>query len=239
MSRQDRLDRREAAQTEPEGYGGSLSCRSQVEAGLQILREKIGQNIPIRFSWDRTGKQEFPVPMDGTKPNWPAIDIFGASGRFAISAKGAPLPIDAVGFGYRVDGDDISIDLDSVTFKGLAKRLNPSADSMSSSPMGDTPAGFDPVTIAWSLFSIVQIIVGLLNPHLSVCMGGNVAAEAILAGDKLTIKFSECPSVKLVAYWTFLLSVPSIEVVPEKATVFLNGSGLVGSRIKSREFPFE
>lgn len=234
MSRQDRLDRREAAQTEEHGFGGSFSVKPQVESALRAIRLWIGEGVEMSASWDRTGKQEFPIPLNGQPPEHNAADLFGASGRFELSAVGAiGLPIDKLGFGYRVIGDDIAIDGDPIVIKGLAKKLSSNSDAPGSA------AGVEPITLIWTAFNIVRMIIGILNPKLSILLGGNVSFTAVLNGDVLTIKFNQCPSVKLVAFWTFSLEVPSAEITLDHATVFLHGEGLVASRFKSRTLEFE
>lgn len=232
MSRQDRIDRREAARAESTGYGGTLSCRESVVSALDIIRQRIGEGVVMRASWDRTGIQEFPILGEGAKTGWPAVEIFGKSGRFELSAKGAQLPVDSVGFGYRVDGDDVVIDLDAVTLKGLALRLNPA----STEAPGSSPAGMDPITIAWTVFSVLRMVWQVMHPQASVMLGGNVSCEAVLTGDGLAIRFSQCPSVKLKVIWTMSLAVTGVDLTPEKAVVLLRGDGMIASLIKSRDF---
>jgi hypothetical protein len=235
MSRQDRIDRREAAQTEEHGYGGSFSIKPMVEAAFTTLRTWVGEGVEMKASWDRTGKQEFPIPLNGKPPEYSAVDIFGASGRFDLSAIGAVgLPVDSLGFAYRVIGDDISIDGDPIIFKGLARKL-----SSNDHATGNSAAGIEPITMIWTAFNLIRMIVGILNPKLSILLGGNVSCTAVLNGDVLTITFSQCPSVKLVAFWTFTLEVPAVVINQDKAVASLHGEGVIASRIKSREFVFE
>jgi len=236
MSREERIARREAARTDATGYGGAISCRSQIQSALSLIRERVGEGVAMRISWDRTGKQEFPIYGGKSESyEWPAIDIFGSSGRFTLSAKGSPnLPIDAIGLGYRIEGDDITIDIDPVVLKGLAAKISkPASAAGASSPSGS------PLMIAWTIFSIVQFIVAIFRTHAELLLGGNVSLEAVLNGDTLTVKFSQCPAVRLTMYWEFRFDVPSIVVTPEKVTVALDGDGLIASRIKSREFAIE
>lgn len=235
MSRQDRLDRREAAQADEHGFGAAFPIKPLVEAAFAAIRTWIGEGVEMRMSWDRTGKQEFPIPLNGEPPKHDAADIFGLSGRFDLSAKGAiGIPVDALGFGYRVIGEDISIDGDPIVFKGLAAKL-----SSNDHAAGAAAPGIEPITMIWTAFNIVRMIIGILNPKLSVLLGGNVSCTAVLNGDVLTIKFSQCPSVKLVAFWTFSMEVTAVEINLEKAVASLHGEGLIASRIKTREFPFE
>lgn len=227
MSRQDRIDRRNA--NDPTGYGGSLSCRPMVEAAIAAMRQYVGEARPLEIRWDRTGKQEFPV--NGTIPT--AGDLFGKAGRFSIAAPGAVgLLVDSVGFAYLIDGDDVCLDLDQLRVKGLAAMMPTSAT-------GSQPAGIDPLTIAWTVFTLVRVIYGILNPKLSVLLGGNISLKATLDGSTLTIAFSECPSIKLVAFWEFHLAVTGAIVTAEKAVVSLHGNGLIESMIKQREFLFD
>lgn len=234
MTYQSRIERRQAAQTEAMGYGGTLSCRPLIESAIRTIRERIGENIVMEAAWDRTGRQEFPILGDGANRSYPAIEIFGASGRFRLSAVGASLPLDSIGFRYRVDGDDIAIDPDEMIFKGLARRFDDSTSAPSS-----TPAGMDPLTIAWTVFSVIRIAWQVMHPKIAILLGGNVSCKAVLQGDTLTITFTQCPSVRLTILWETVFEVPSVQISAEKAAVALHGEGIIGSRVHGRDFVFE
>ena len=232
MSHQDRIDRREAAHTEPTGYGGTLACKPQVEAAFEVIRQRIGEGVVMRAAWGRSGIQEFPVLGEGAQTGWSARDIFGRYGHFALSAKGASLPVDAIGFGYTIEGDDVRIEPDAVTFKGLALRLNPA----SAAAPGASPAGMDPITIAWTVFSVLRTVWQIMHPQASVMLGGDVSCEAVLHGDSLSVRFLKCPSVKLKVIWTMSLEVTGVDLTTDKAVILLHGEGLIASLVKSREF---
>ena len=66
-------------------------------------------------------------------------------------------------------------------------------------------------------------------------LGGNVSASAVLLGETITVDFQQCPSVKLVALFTFHLSVKQVVITEENVHVEFGGSRLV----KSRDFAVE
>ena len=110
-------------QASTSGPAGTIHGQAQIRSLLDWWREHIGSDVKASISWDRTGAQAFPLLARG---DWSAQALFGKSGRIELSAIGAKdLLIECIGFGYRIAGDDISFDLDPVTFKGLALRLGP------------------------------------------------------------------------------------------------------------------
>jgi hypothetical protein len=82
----------------------------------------------------------------------------------------------------------------------------------------------------WTIASVVRDIFALLNPTCDLQLGGNVAATGVLKGDTLTIDFQQCPSVKLVALFTFQLSVKRVEITEQSVRVVFTGSRFVKER---------
>ena len=217
----------ECQNVQASGPAGAIHARTQIAAALARWRQYIGENVKASISWDRTGAQNFPLLARG---DWSALALFGKSGRMELSAPGAAgLPVNSLGFGYRVTGDDISLDLDPVTLRGLALRLSPSSPGSQSTPTAPIPSQFDPLTI-WTIFSVFRDIWSLLHPSCDLQLGGNVSATGVLTGDMLAIDFQQCPSVKLVALFTFQLSVKRVEITEQSVRVIFGGSRFVKER---------
>ena len=153
--------------------------------------------------------------------------VFGKFGHVQMSANGAAkLPIQSLGFGYKVDGDDITIDADPVTLKGLGATLNP---TIKHSLQVGAPSEIGPGTVL-TIVSVIRGVWSLLNPTADLQLGGNVSATAVLTGDTLAVDFQQCPSIKLVALFTFQLRVERVEITETSLRVLFGGSRLVKER---------
>lgn len=200
------------------GSAGAIKGRKQIQDVLNWWKANIGGGVKATARWDRTGAQSFPLLANG---NWSIGALCGKYGHVEASAKGSNFPIDAIGFGYRVAGDDVTVDLDPVTIKGL--KLSQS-DVMQSGP-----SEFGPGTLL-TVLTVVRGIYSLLHPSCDLQLGGNVSASGVLTGDMLAIDFEACPSIKLVALFTFQLAVKRLEIKAESVRVMFNGSSIVKER---------
>ena len=223
------------------GPAGVIYARPQIQSVFAWWRNKIGDGVTGSINWDRTGAQTFPLLAQG---DWSALAIFGKSGRIEVSAYGArALPVDSLGFGYRVIGDDMSFDCDPVLVKGLAAQLGAGSKqgSLKNGTYGTdgtdgTAASKDvvPARIGlmgiWTVATVVRDIFALLNPTCDLQMGGNVAATGVLKRDTLTIEFQQSPSVKLVALFTFQLTIHRVEITEQSVRVVFSGSRIVKER---------
>ena len=203
------------------GAAGTFHGREQITEALDWIRSNVGEGVPMTFSWHRSGLQNFPLLA---KADWSALAIFGRSGRIEIDAPNSQLPVDHVGFGYRIAGDDLVIDADGITIKGAASLLSPRESSEMSGAMG-----LDPMTI-WSVLSVMRMVWSVLNPSADLTLGGNVSAEAVLNGDMLTVTFKQMPSIRLVSIFTFQLGVQRVEISPTKVRLVFSGSRWVKER---------
>ena len=208
------------------GPAGVLHARFQIESALACWREHIGEGTIIKVSWDRTGAQTFPLLAKG---DWSAVALFGQSGRIEVAATGAKsIPINSLGLGYRVTGEDISIDLDPVLLKGLATRLG-TANKQTYETNEDPVSRIGPMTM-WTITTIVRDVFSLLHPSCDLQLGGNLSATAELNGELLAIDFQQGPSIKLIALFTFQLSVKRVEITPKSVRLVFGGSRLVKER---------
>ena len=217
------------------GPAGVIHARSQIQSVFEWWRKEIGDGVTGSVNWDRTGAQTFPLLAQG---DWTALALFGKSGRIEVSAYGAKgLPIDSLGIGYRVLGDDMSFDCDPVLVKGLAARLGAGSNqgALKNGTYGTDarkdvfPARFGLMGI-WTITTVIRDIFALLNPTCDLQLGGNVSATGVLNKDTLIIDFQQCPSVKLVALFTFQLTVKRVEITEQSIRVDFSGSRFVKER---------
>ena len=200
------------------GPAGAIKGRQQIQDVLSWWRANIGVGVKATARWDRTGAQSFPLLAKG---DWSIGALCGKYGHVEASAKGSKFPIEAIGFGYRIAGDDVTLDLDPVTIKGL--KLSQS-DTMQTGP-----SEFGPGTLL-TVLSVVRGIYSLLHPSCDLQLGGTVSASGVLNGEMLAIDFDACPSIKLVALFTFQLAVKRLEIKEDSVRVLFTGSSIVKER---------
>lgn len=205
------------------GSAGAIHGKDHVRGIFAWWRANIGEGVKAEMRWDRSGAQSFPLLA---KADWSPVAVFGKYGHMDLSAKGAVgLPVDAIGFGYRVDGDDITIDADPLTLKGLGQAFNPAAkQSLTTGPSQIGPGA------VLTIVSVVRGLWSLLNPSADLQLGGNVSATAALTGDTLAIDFQQCPSICIKALFTFTLGVKRVVITESNIHVEFSGSRLVKSR---------
>jgi hypothetical protein len=155
------------------------------------------------------------------KGDWSVGALCGKYGHAELSAKGSRLPIDSIGVGYKVNGNDVTFDIDPLTISVL--KLNQPAS------MQAEPSEFGPGTLL-TVATLMRGIYSLLNPTCDLQLGGTVSATGVLNGDMLAIDFESCPSIKLVALFTFQLAVKRLEIKPDTFRVVFTGSSLVKER---------
>jgi hypothetical protein len=209
------------------GFGGAIHGRSQIQQVLTSWRERIGTS-PVEFAWRRTGGQTFPLIHQQPK-QWSCQNILGSLGEFSIEAPGSKLPVQPISIGYRrsVSGLELT---GKVTVAESLLGFPGDSGSASQSSMAD-PSQIGPMTIL-TIVQVVQGVISILNPHVDLTLGGTVSATCQLAADRdeLTINFRDMPGVKIVAWFTFNLSVKSLVITPENVHLEFSGSRWVKSR---------
>jgi hypothetical protein len=200
------------------GSAGAIRGKQQIQDLLLWWRANIGEGVKTTARWDRTGAQTFPLLAKG---DWSVGALCGKYGHAELSAKGSRLPIDAIGFGYQVAGDDVTFDIDPLTISVL-KLKQPAS-------MQAGPSEFGPGTLL-TVITVVRGIYSLLHPTCDLQLGGTVSATGVLNGEMLAIDFESCPSIKLVALFTFQLAVKRLEVKADSVRVLFTGSSLVKER---------
>jgi hypothetical protein len=211
------------------GQAGVIAGREPIRQVISWFRDLIGPDIPVTGTWDRSGAQTFPLLAKG---NWSALAIYGRYGHFEFSATGAKnLPIDRVGFGYQVSGEDVAFDLDKVTVKGLALKLGllpPQSSTLTTAPAPPPPK--IGVLTALTIASAVKNILALLWPSVDLTLGGNVSATATLKGDVLHVDFTQGPTVRIRSLFEFNLAVKHVEISESQVFVEFSGSRWIKSR---------
>lgn len=207
------------------GSGGAIHARTQIHSALEWWKHSIGEGTKLTIRWNRSGAQTFPLLAQG---DWSATAIFGRTGRLEVEATSGNLPVTSLGLTYRILGDDVSIDLDPLHLTGIAARLGANSNS---EPQVASPlvSAFGPVT-AWTIVSLARDLVSLLHPSCDLKLAGDITASAEMLGEILVIEFSQPPSVRFVALFTFQLSVNRIEISAQSVRLLFSGSRLVKER---------
>ena len=200
------------------GPAGAIKGKQQIEDVLYWWKANIGEGVKATARWDRTGAQTFPLLA---KCDWSVNALCGKYGHAELSAKGSRLPLESIGFGYKVNGNDVTFDIDPLTVSVL--KLNQPASIQAG------PPEFGPGTVV-TVISVLRGLYSLLNPTCDLQLGGTVSASGVLAGDMLTVEFENCPSIKLVALFTFQLAVKRLEIKGDSVRVMFTGSSIVKER---------
>ena len=206
--------------------GGSINARPQIEAAIAFIRQRVGEGVPMRFEWDRTGAQSLPLLKGGA---WTPDAIYGKSGEFRISAEGAVgLPLQDVAIGYRFVKGRLRLRGETEIDAGILDWSHAGGDGASTGG-GSGAVGIDPMTLL-TVFSVLNSIWQALHPTADLTLGGNISCEAILHGDTLAVKFKQAPSVRVVAWFTFVLGVDAVDISTEKVRIGFTGSRWVKER---------
>ena len=207
------------------GPAGAIRGRHQIDQVLNWWRQHIGAGTRATFRWDRSGNAVFHLLA---RTDWSAKSVFGEAGRMELSAIGAAdLPIESLGFAYRIIGSDLVFDVDPVRLPGLAARLGsePASDVMTASP----PQSIGILTL-WSIASIVRDVCQILRPTCDLQLGGTVTGTAVLTDDTLSITFPEGPSIRIACLFQFLLKVERVDISGQSVRVLFGGSRLIRER---------
>lgn len=197
---------------------GTLHAKEWIQSGIDWFRWKVGENRPVSFKWDRTGPQEMPISRASVDP----VAILGRSGRIELSVDEAVnLPVNALGFGYVLDGNDVEIDLDKTRLKRILSHFGDETTD-------DQPkaVGVSPGTIL-TIFSVIRAIYLLRHPKFDLLIGGNITAKCVLVGDTLTVTFDQGPGVVYTSFFRVQLRLESVEITTERVVCHFSGSRLM------------
>ena len=211
------------------GIAGSIHGQTQIRSAIDWFRRHVGEGVTAEWKWDRSGTQSLPLLARG---DWSAMALFGGYGHMHLSAPDAiGLPVKTIGFTYRIRGDDVAIDLDDINFPGLALSLGPNLPMRSSECSGTASAPPQlGILTAWSIVSMIKEVWSILHPTCDLQLGGSVGASAVLRNDQLEIDFQQPPTIKLVALFSFQLSVKRVEINERSVRIIFGGSRLVHER---------
>lgn len=197
--------------------GGELAIKLFVESLSRMVRSYLGDGVKFTAQWDRSGVQEIKLSLSKSQ-KYTAIDLFGMNGRFAASAPDANVPVNSLAFGYRMSGRDVIFDIEPITVVGLVDKI----EGEQPAAMGSNPSGIDPITAISLGFTIIRLLITVLNPTLTIQLGGRVEFSAVLKGDSLIAELTQPPSVVFMGQ---RLTATKAELTPDKLELFLTGAG--------------
>lgn len=188
-----RSDRAASATTVP--------VSAKVTQAIEFMRQYVGEDAPLRLSWDRSGASVLPL-LGGDKGQWTTENLFGRMGEFSASAPTSKLPVTEASCGYRVIGDDLEV-TPRVLIRGMAARIAPASSAVGASA---DPVGFGPMAIL-TVFQVAKGIWDLLHPSISIELPGNMTMSITLHGSEIIVDFERMPSVHASAFFNFDLAI--------------------------------
>lgn len=210
------------------GPGGTIHASSQIQSAMDYFRKYVGEGNSASMVWDRNGAGQISLLA---RQEWTAQAIFGTFGEIQLSAPSAiDLPFTEVGFKYKIVGRDLIIDADAIKLAGMVDKLGLSKVANATGPYGII--GIDDALEIYWIFSAIRDIASILWPSVDLTLPGQIAADAMLSGDTLTVNFTQPPRVKISFLFRFDLGVRKVTIQPHKVTVDFSGS----SWIKQRSF---
>lgn len=206
---------------QPAASAGVIHGRDRIIAALDFIRSRVGEGVPMRFEWGRTGAQSLPLLRGG---EWTPLAIYGKSGEFRMSAAGAVnLPVNDVSLGYRIVDGKLRLRGETEIDAGVLDWSKPATASSSKA------VGVDPMTVL-TVISVLNGIWQMLHPTADITLGGNVSCEAVLNDGVLSIKFTQAPNIRIVAWFTFNLGVESVDISADRVRVGFSGSRWIKER---------
>jgi len=206
---------------------GVLHIGPQVEQMFTWWRGSIGEGVKATAEWDAARDKGSVSLLKNAEWSLPAT--YGNSGEFRLFAPGAKLPITEASLRYRFVNGKLRVYGETELDPSFLELNRPPQD-VAEIGAGE-PVGFGPMTIL-TVFSVLHGIWSITHPTCDVILPGHITCEAVLVGDNLSIKFTNAPSIRLVAWWEFNLGIQTVDINPQRVKV-----GLTGSRwFKSKTF---
>ena len=216
------------------GAGGTLHARQYIQTAIDRWRYEIGATkadgspVKVQAAWRRTGGQTFPL-IHQKPEQWTFQNVMGTLGEFSFVAPGSKLPSPEMSLQYRRSNGQIRVT--GELFLTDAQAGFPGDALSASGPQMAAPVGFGPMEVL-EILKVIQGIISLLNPQADLTLGGQVTATCWLddAKSEIHVEFQEGPALRVVAWWTFNLSVKSLVISPENIHIEFGGSKLIKSR---------
>jgi hypothetical protein len=166
-----------------------------VESVLNSVRQYFPDGSNIKIGWQRVGGKSA-LLVSGSHE---LVDILGSSGRIDMQAEGSGnLPLNKLGFGYRIQAGKIAIKLDEVEF------ALPGGDTVSSS----VEVG-NPLLIAWTILGAIKNVYDVFHPTIDLYLAENIALTATI-GETCSIRFDRGePAIR--AHWAFFMGLLRVE----------------------------
>lgn len=216
------------------GPAGTIHAGSQVRQMFAYFDQYIGQGKVSSFDWQRPQSKINLLALKDVE----AVEWLGKSGRIQLDSPDAiGLPVKSLAFTYRLVGKNLVIDAEPFTLQGIVDQLGLSNKS---SAMGVTPVGIigiDDALLVWEVISMIRDIVAFLHPSADIMIPDEVAGNAVLNGDILTIKFDKPVTIRIQWVFTFPLAVKTVTIDQSKMNVHCEFSG--SKCLRSRDFKIE
>lgn len=213
------------------GPAGTIHAGSQVRQMFAYFGQYIGEGKVSSFDWQRPQSKINLLALKDVE----AVEWMGKSGRIQLDSPDAiGLPVKSLAFTYRLVGKNLVIDAEPFTLQGIVDQLGL---SKSASATGETPVGIigiDDALLVWQIISCIRDIVALLHPTADIMIPDEVAGNAVLNGDILTIKFDKPVTIRIQWVFTFPLAVKTVTIDQSKMNVHCEFSG--SKWIRSRDF---
>ena len=168
-------------QTQPEVVGeapvGSLNGINL--AGL-LERVRASGVTSARTHWRR----DAPASLVVGKP-WTLLDVIGTSGSLSVEIEGPAWPVKSASFGYRFNGEAITLDAGPVTIP--VRAVGASDDRVTG----------DPLTIAFGAISLLRMLVPLLSPTISIDLPRDLDVTLTSQSDSIQVGFADGPAVSI------------------------------------------
>ena len=168
-------------QTQPEVVGeapvGSLNGINL--AGL-LERVRASGVTSARTHWRR----DAPASLVVGKP-WTLLDVIGTSGSLSVEIEGPAWPVKSASFGYRFNGEAITLDAGPVTIP--VRAVGASDDRVTG----------DPLTIAFGAISLLRMLVPLLSPTISIDLPRDLDVTLTSQSDSIHVGFADGPAVSI------------------------------------------
>lgn len=209
------------------GPAGTIQAKAQIQQAIGYFKKFIGNGNSSSLVWGRNGSTGISLLANG---DWSAKSIFGTDGRIELASPNASnLPTRELAFGYRIRGSDVVLAPDPITLKGFADQLMVSK----SHSFTGTPSQFIGLDDALEIYWCIQMfkdIFAMLHPSADLMLPDQIAANAVLNGETLTVNFDKPVTVKLVWLFTFNLVVKRVVITESNVHVDFSGSRFVKSR---------
>jgi hypothetical protein len=168
-------------QTQPEVAGEApVGALSGINLAGLLDRVRASGVTQAKARWRR----DAPASLVVGEP-WTLGDVIGASGSLSVEVEGPVWPLKAASFGYRFNGEAITLDAGPVTIPVRAVGAS-----------GDRVTG-DPLSIAFGAISLIRMLLPLLSPTISIDLPRDLDVTLTSQSDSIHVGFADGPAVSI------------------------------------------